>query len=76
MANSKYEYVKDYELDDRLLPGCWMIVRLVGRAFTRYPHALAACGTLLGLQLYPDTSGVLASCQWGATLQVLPAAQL
>ncbi|GAB4817751.1 hypothetical protein N2152v2_004797 [Parachlorella kessleri] len=36
MANSKYEYVKDYELDDRLLPGCWIVVRLDGRAFTRF----------------------------------------
>lgn len=36
MANSKYEYVKGYELSDKLLPGCWIVIRLDGRGFTRY----------------------------------------
>jgi len=35
MANSKYEYVKDYELDDTLLPNCWIVVRLDGKGFTK-----------------------------------------
>lgn len=35
MANSKYEYVKQYELDDRLLPGCWIVVRVDGKGFTK-----------------------------------------
>jgi hypothetical protein len=35
MANSKYEYVKDYELEDTLLPNCWIVVRLDGKGFTR-----------------------------------------
>eukprot|EP00898_Chlorokybus_atmophyticus_P006834 jgi/Chlat1/7151/Chrsp57S06743 len=39
MANSRYEYVKQYELDDRLLPGCWVIVRIDGRGFTRFAEA-------------------------------------
>jgi hypothetical protein len=47
MANSKYEYVKDYELEDRLLPGCWIVVRLDGRGFTRWAgmpcESCAAC---------------------------------
>lgn len=34
-ACSKYEYVKQYELDDRLLPGCWIVVRLDGKGFTK-----------------------------------------
>ena len=34
-ACSKYEYVKQYELDDRLLPGCWVVVRLDGKGFTK-----------------------------------------
>ncbi|MEW5300981.1 MAG: hypothetical protein WDW36_003867 [Sanguina aurantia] len=36
MANSKYEYVKGYELDDKLLPGCWIVVRLDGKGFTKF----------------------------------------
>ena len=35
MANSRYEYVKKFELDDTLLPGCWIVVRLDGKGFTR-----------------------------------------
>jgi len=33
---SKYEYVKKFETDDRLLPHCWMIVRIDGKAFHRF----------------------------------------
>jgi len=36
MANSKYEYVKKYELDDTLLPGCFIVVRIDGKGFTRF----------------------------------------
>lgn len=36
MANSKYEYVKKFELDDSLLPGCWIVVRIDGKGFTRF----------------------------------------
>ncbi|KAL4437020.1 hypothetical protein ABPG75_004159 [Micractinium tetrahymenae] len=36
MAKSKYEYVKLYETDDRLLPGCWIVVRLDGKGFTKF----------------------------------------
>lgn len=35
MANSKYEYVKRFELDDSLLPGCWIVLRLDGKGFTK-----------------------------------------
>jgi hypothetical protein len=35
MANSKYEYVKSYELDDKLLPGCFIVVRIDGKGFTK-----------------------------------------
>jgi len=37
MANSKWEYVKSYELDDTLLPNCWIVARIDGRGF----HKLA-----------------------------------
>ena len=36
MANSKWEYVKDYELDDKLLPSVFMVVRVDGRGFTKF----------------------------------------
>ena len=45
MACSAYEYVKAYETDDRLLPGCWIVVRLDGKGFTKcasLPLAAAA----------------------------------
>jgi len=35
MANSRYEYVKDFELSDKLLPQCWVVLRIDGRAFTK-----------------------------------------
>lgn len=36
MAKSRFEYVKEFETDDKLLPGCWIVVRLDGKAFTKY----------------------------------------
>ncbi|KAJ5711809.1 hypothetical protein N7488_005965 [Penicillium malachiteum] len=33
MANSKYEYVKDFEQPDPLLPNTWIVVRIDGRGF-------------------------------------------
>lgn len=36
---SKYEYVKKYETDDCLLPNCWMVVRIDGKAFHRFSEA-------------------------------------
>jgi hypothetical protein len=35
MALSKYEYVKHFELDDKLLPVCWVVIRLDGKGFTK-----------------------------------------
>jgi len=35
MANTRFEYVKQYEQDDGLLPGCWIVVRLDGKGFSR-----------------------------------------
>ena len=31
----RYEYVKKFELDDTLLPGCWIVIRIDGRGFTK-----------------------------------------
>ncbi|NWJ09643.1 THG1 guanylyltransferase, partial [Crypturellus undulatus] len=36
MAKSKFEYVRDFEADDALLPNCWIVVRLDGRNFHRF----------------------------------------
>ncbi|KIW02245.1 uncharacterized protein PV09_06397 [Verruconis gallopava] len=33
MANSKYEYVRDFETDDALLKNTWIVVRIDGRGF-------------------------------------------
>ena len=38
MAKSKFEYVKNFELDDRLLPNCWIVIRLDGRGFTKFTN--------------------------------------
>ena len=34
-AKSKYEYVKQFEQDDALLPGCWIVIRIDGKGFTK-----------------------------------------
>lgn len=36
MAKSKYAYVKQFEDEDSLLPHTWGVVRIDGRAFTRW----------------------------------------
>ena len=36
---SKYEYVKKFEVEDKLLPNCWMVVRIDGKAFHRFSDA-------------------------------------
>lgn len=36
MAKSKYEYVKKFEDNDRLLPNTWLVVRIDGRGFHRF----------------------------------------
>ncbi|XP_050428195.1 probable tRNA(His) guanylyltransferase [Adelges cooleyi] len=36
MAKSKYEYVREFESEDKCLPNCWIVVRLDGRSFHRF----------------------------------------
>lgn len=43
MAGSRYEYVKVFEEHDKLLPGCWAVIRLDGRAFTKFAKLHAFC---------------------------------
>jgi tRNA(His) 5'-end guanylyltransferase len=53
MANSKYSYVKHFETDDRLLPDCWIVVRVDGKGFTKcakraiLQHAVSGCRLML-----------------------------
>jgi tRNA(His) guanylyltransferase len=35
MAGSRFEYVRSFEADDRLLPNCWIVLRLDGRGFSK-----------------------------------------
>ncbi|KAJ4397308.1 tRNA-His guanylyltransferase [Gnomoniopsis smithogilvyi] len=41
MANSKYEYVKDFERSDKLSPDQWIVVRIDGRGFTKFANKYA-----------------------------------
>ncbi|KAL7292152.1 hypothetical protein TKK_0014225 [Trichogramma kaykai] len=36
MAQSKFEYVRNFELEDRLLPNCWIVVRVDGKNFSKF----------------------------------------
>ncbi|XP_045190059.2 probable tRNA(His) guanylyltransferase isoform X1 [Mercenaria mercenaria] len=36
MAKSKFEYVKQFESEDKLLPNCWIVVRIDGKGFHRF----------------------------------------
>ncbi|QPC75409.1 hypothetical protein HYE68_006161 [Fusarium pseudograminearum] len=36
MANSKFEYVRNFETTDALMPNTWIVVRIDGRGFTKY----------------------------------------
>ncbi|KAJ8620990.1 hypothetical protein MRB53_029519 [Persea americana] len=36
MANSKYEYVKSFESNDKLMPSTWIVVRIDGHGFKKF----------------------------------------
>ncbi|KAI7885080.1 tRNA-histidine guanylyltransferase 1 [Lichtheimia hyalospora FSU 10163] len=36
MANSKYEYVRQFETVDKIIPNTWLVVRIDGRGFHRF----------------------------------------
>ncbi|XP_055915296.1 probable tRNA(His) guanylyltransferase [Eupeodes corollae] len=36
MACSRYEYVKDFELDDTIMPNVWIVIRLDGKGFHKF----------------------------------------
>ena len=35
MAGTRYAYVKAFERDERLLPDCWIVLRVDGRGFSK-----------------------------------------
>ncbi|CAI5996548.1 unnamed protein product [Closterium sp. NIES-65] len=53
MANSRYEYVKQFEQPDRLLPHCWIVIRIDGRGFSKFvtDHAFEKPNDERGLRL-------------------------
>jgi len=36
MAGSKFEYTRKFETDDKLVPNCWIVVRLDGKGFHKF----------------------------------------
>lgn len=38
MAKSKFEYVKDFETDEKLLPNTWFVVRIDGKGFHKFSN--------------------------------------
>ncbi|KAJ4764952.1 tRNAHis guanylyltransferase [Rhynchospora pubera] len=67
MANSKYEYVKNFEADDRLPPSNWIVIRIDGVHFHRFSsihefekpndsaalHLMNSCASAM-LKHFPD----------------------
>ena len=41
MANSKFSYVRKFEQEKVLLPGCFIVVRIDGRGFTKFCEKLS-----------------------------------
>lgn len=39
MACSRYEYVKSYEQDDKILPNVWIVIRIDGKKFHKFANA-------------------------------------
>ena len=36
MAKSKFEYVRNFEQEDKLLPNTWIVVRIDGKGFHKF----------------------------------------
>lgn len=51
MANSRYAYVRDFELPDRLLPGTFILFRIDGHAFRQFSSLFLP---LLYLRAHPN----------------------
>lgn len=53
MAKSKFEYVRKFETEDKLLPNCWIVVRIDGKGFHKFSdeHDFAKPNDLSALNL-------------------------
>ncbi|XP_053657917.1 probable tRNA(His) guanylyltransferase [Anopheles marshallii] len=53
MALSRFEYVKQFEQEEKLLPNCWIVVRIDGKGFHRFcnAHSFTKPNDLDALQL-------------------------
>uniref|UniRef100_A0A182MUZ3 Probable tRNA(His) guanylyltransferase n=1 Tax=Anopheles culicifacies TaxID=139723 RepID=A0A182MUZ3_9DIPT len=53
MALSRFEYVKQFEEEEKLLPNCWIVVRIDGKGFHRFcnVHSFTKPNDLDALQL-------------------------
>uniref|UniRef100_A0A182W2D9 Probable tRNA(His) guanylyltransferase n=1 Tax=Anopheles minimus TaxID=112268 RepID=A0A182W2D9_9DIPT len=53
MALSRFEYVKQFEQEEKLLPNCWVVVRIDGKGFHRFcnVHSFTKPNDLDALQL-------------------------
>eukprot|EP00039_Didymoeca_costata_P030025 m.27576 g.27576 ORF g.27576 m.27576 type:complete len:273 (+) comp7909_c0_seq1:241-1059(+) len=58
MAKSKYEYVKSFESDDRLLPNTFLVARLDGRGFHRFTecHGFTKPNDIRGITLMNEAA--------------------
>lgn len=36
MANSKFDYVRTFETEDKIIPNVWIVVRIDGKAFHKF----------------------------------------
>ncbi|XP_063683721.1 uncharacterized protein LOC134818207 [Bolinopsis microptera] len=66
MAKSKFEYVRLYELDDKLLKNVWMVVRVDGKGFHKFTndHNFEKPNDLAALNLMNDAAkGVMSELQ-------------
>jgi tRNA(His) guanylyltransferase len=66
MACSKFEYTKSFEVDDALLPGVYIVVRIDGRGFTKFTsdHGYVKPNDIRGLSLMNHCAAAIMS-DWG-----------
>ncbi|KAJ1862653.1 alpha-1,4-glucan branching enzyme [Coemansia sp. RSA 989] len=64
MAKSQYEYVRNFESDDRLLPSTWLVVRIDGQGFTKFTakHGFQKPNDTRALQLMNRAASTVMSC--------------
>ncbi|BFY97604.1 hypothetical protein BsWGS_00644 [Bradybaena similaris] len=66
MAKSKFEYVKQFEIEDPCLQNCWIVVRVDGKAFQKFTdiHYYMKPNDERGLNLMTKAAqSVMADCQ-------------